>query len=336
MLSRVCGNKADVMHISEEYSKIRIQRAMGLAAVCLLLGTWLAACDSGMTGAPMIGKVDSWVIEHDDLRAHMAFMGLGNNPAALSPELRKAVLDELVQRRLITQKAEQMRIVLEPEELSREERALRGEMSDENFEHALSIQGLDYVQWRKVLADELLTRKVLELVITPQVKITASEIQAYYQSHIQEFNKNDSITAYHVVLPTKPLAMKVKKALSQGQNLNQVCYSLGITPPNQGLPGKLEKGHMPKKLEKQVFRLKKGAVGGPFASNYGFHVIMVVDKQTGGKKSLAEASENIQHRLSEERKMALAKKWLDNLYEKADIWYDPGFVKHGRLGANGS
>ena len=48
-----------------------------------------------------VANVDGQALLVEDFLAQTAFMGLGKDPQALSPDLRQAVLETLVRRRLV-------------------------------------------------------------------------------------------------------------------------------------------------------------------------------------------------------------------------------------------
>ena len=295
---------------------------------CLAALLMLAACKP-KTRSNVVLKVGGTEITKSEVRIQLAYMGLGGDPAALTPELRKAALDAVAQRYLLILEAREKGITLLPEELESEEFVLRGQMDEKTFEQALTEQGLEYYEWRKVLEGDLLARKMLDLVVSSQVRVSVEEIKDYYQHHQDEFKHQEQILAYHIVLPTKTLANKVRSSLKSGKELDDICRELGITAPDGGQSVWLEAGHMPQDFERRVFKIQPGQVSGPFKSEYGYHVFKVMQKRKSGTSSLAEASEIIQQRLTEERKQELAERWTNELNRKTEVWFNPDFLENG-------
>ncbi len=314
--------------MSDNFLNIRVGSALRTAWV--LLGLALVVACNQEPEVTTVLKVGDAKIGKQEVRLQMAYMGLGSDPGALTPELRKAALDSIAQRYLILQEAEKQKVSLEPEELEREEHLLRGQMEANDFERALAEQGLDYHQWRQILEEELLSRKMLDLAVTTKVRVSEDEIKAYYESHKEEFRHKERILAEHVVLPTKELANQVRSSLKSGKTLDEICQELGITPLNGGEAVWLEKGHMPEELERKLFRVRPGRVAGPYKSMYGYHVIKVDKKSEAGTSSLAQASESIERIIMDERKQELATRWINELNRKTEVWFDPEFIKNAR------
>jgi foldase protein PrsA len=299
-------------------------RPVLLALLCLLI----SSCSQDLETSTVL-KVGTLEIGKDEVRWQMAYMGLGAEPKALTPELRKAALDAVAQRYLIIKEAQQAGVKLEPEELDREEQILRGQLDEEVFEKSLRNQGLEYYQWRKIMEGELLCRKMLGIQVSSQIKITAEDIKTYYDQHNEDFKHKRQILALHIVLPTKSLAYKARNSLKSGKKLNKVCQELGITPLNDGEAVWLEVGHMPEALERKLFAVRANRVAGPYKSAYGYHVIKVLKKRKAGTSSLDQATERIRNLITDERKQELADRWLNELNRKTEVWFDPGFIKEG-------
>jgi parvulin-like peptidyl-prolyl isomerase len=284
------------------------------------------ACEDKAAYVPLVAKVAGREISREEFRVQAVFMGLGSDLAHFDQKLRQAVLESLVQRHLILAQAKSRQIRLEPEELEREERALRGGMGQDVFGQSLSAQGLEYSQWRQVLAETLLARKTLDLILAAKSQVSADEVRDYYAKHQEDFRHPAQIKAQHVVLPSLDLAQQLLKRVTSGEDLGVVAAELGVTLDNFGEPAWLSQGHMPEKLEAKIFALKPGALAGPYKSAYGFHVLRVLDKRPEGTISLAQAVSAIQRILSEKKKQILAENWLKELRDQSEVWLNNSFL----------
>jgi peptidyl-prolyl cis-trans isomerase C len=306
---------------------------LGLArSILLLAAVWLLASCGEPTHSSHVATVNDGPITVESYRAQMAFMGLGNDPTVLTPGLRRAVLETMARRKLVLDQAQAKGIRLEPEEMDREEASLRRGLSEEAFERTLAAQGIEYYDWRRVMSQEILVQKTLDLLITSQVHVSAEEVRGYYQEHRNEFRRPEQVLAQHVLMPSKELAQQLAERVLKGEDLGQAAAQLEAPLADDGEPSWLERGHMPPTLESKVFALEAGKVAGPLPSNYGFHVVRVLAKRPAMELDLAQAAEEIQRRISVQRKEAMASSLVEEMRASAKVWFDPGFEQSGKLG----
>lgn len=306
-----------------------------LACGLILLALTLAGACQKKSHSPDLASVDGQPILMEDFLAQSAFMGLGKDPTALTQDLRRAVLETLVRRRLVLNQAQAKSIRLEPEELDREEASLRRGLSEEAFDRSLMAQGIDYEEWRRVLSQEILTQKALELLLGGRVQISADEVRSYYQAHREDFRRPEQVLAQHVLMPSKDLAQGLVQRLAKGQDLGAASAELGVALAEDGEPTWLSRGHMPPALEDKIFSLEPGKLAGPLPSPYGFHVVRVLAKRAASELDLNQAAEEIQRQLSADKREAVAASFIEEMRAKARVEFDPRFEESGLLGDSG-
>lgn len=309
-------------------------RFLVLALVCLALSL-AAGCAQGPSPTE-VANVEGRSLALGDFLAQAAFMGLGKDPTALTPDLRQAVLETMVRRRLVLDQAEKKAIRLERDELDREEASLRRGLSEEAFELTLIAQGIEYEEWRRVLAEDLLMQKTLDLVMASQVQISPDEIRTYYEANRDQFEQPEQVLAQHALVPSKEMAQDLLNRLNQGQDMNQAAAAQGVSLPDDGEPIWLSRGHMPDSLEDKVFALSPGKLAGPLPSPYGFHVVRVLARRPARTLGLAQAAEEIQRLLAADKKERLAGEYIEQLRQKAKVHLNPEFAKSGKFGTAGS
>jgi parvulin-like peptidyl-prolyl isomerase len=311
-----------------------IQRLSWLVVICLVCALGPAACKQ-TTSSRSLATIDGKPISMADYRAQAAFMGLGGDPGNITPEMRKAVLESLVRQQLVSKRARELSIELMPEELTREEARLRRGLDQASFEASLAAQGISYGQWQKVLARELLIKKTLDLALASQIVVGADEVRQYYKEHKDQFNQPDQVLAQHAVLPTRELAKSLVERVAGGEDMVQAASDLGAPLADEGQPNWLSRGHMPEALEKRIFALAPGKLAGPMSSDYGFHVVRVLDKRPARKADLSQAAEKIQRRLAADKMEVLAEQWINDLRGQANLEFNQQFLESGRIGDSG-
>lgn len=300
-------------------------------ALCLAAALFLFLGCQGPAPDRPLAEVNGQPVSQAQFRARAAFMGLGSDPASLTPALRREVIESVVRTDLVLQRAKDLGIKLTPEELDREERALRQGLDEATFEHALVTQGSDYASWRKVLAREVLVKKTLDLVLSSQVQVSPQEVAAYFKAHRASFSRPERMLAQHVVLPSRKLAQELLSRVSAGEDMAHAAEALGASMAEGGDPIWLSRGHMPPQLEDKIFKLKPGSLSGPLASTYGWHVVRVLKKSPARQASLEQVAGDIQRRLVARKMEKLAASWVEDLRKGAKVSVDQDFVRQGRM-----
>jgi parvulin-like peptidyl-prolyl isomerase len=305
-------------------------RRTALAAAALL-ALLLAGCSSADQGAPAVAWVNGRAVTLDEFNSRAAFMGLGGDPSLLDPALRRAVVEDLIQRRLVLDDAQRQGIALEPGEVARREEAMLSELDPQALEHNLAIHGISRQEWRDELSHQLLMDKALLLILRPRARVSPEEIRAYYRRNRERFRRPEQILAQHALLPNRELAQKLVDQVRAGQDMSQAAAAMGAPLAEGGRLTWLSRGHMPSALEKKVFALEPGQLAGPLPSTYGFHVVLVQAKRPATELSLAQAAPEIQKSLAALRREELAVSFIEQLRSRAQVKYDQRFLEQGRF-----
>ena len=94
----------------------------------------------------------------------------------------------------------------------------------------------------------------------------------------KEFNQ---IAAQHILVRNAADAVKIKKAIDDGGDFEYYAqkYSLCPSGKNGGYLGYFSRGQMVPEFEKKAFSMKVGEVSSPIRTNFGWHIIRVLDKK---------------------------------------------------------
>ncbi|HDH88009.1 MAG TPA: hypothetical protein ENF36_08240 [Desulfobacteraceae bacterium] len=154
--------------------------------------------------------------------------------------------------------------------------------------------------------------KIAYLVLDPsdfldKVSITEKEISDYYELNQERFKNPKKIKARHILLKvspdasesenkeTKERALSLLKRLKNGEDFAALAkkYSQGPTASRGGDLGYFTRGKMVKPFEKLAFSLKKGEIGGPVKTRFGWHIIRVDDIKEATVKTFSEVRNQI-------------------------------------------
>ncbi len=148
----------------------------------------------------------------------------------------------------------------------------------------------------------------LQIILADQAKVadtiqvTDAQIQDYYNTHKDEYRTPERVHARHILLSTanKPKD-EVPKIQAQAEALLKQIKSGGdfaeLAKKNSQDPGSAQKGgdlgwvsrgQMVKNFEDAVFTLKPNEISNVVPTEYGFHIIQVLEKQPAHLQTLDE------------------------------------------------
>src|SRR5262249_33302610 len=128
----------------------------------------------------------------------------------------------------------------------------------------------------------------------------------------------------HIVASKRDKAERIRSLLDKGENFASVAQKYSESPDreNGGDLGYIARGDYPEIFEKACFALATGQTSDVIASEYGFHIFRVTDKQPSRQQTLPEVAADIARRLREEKATPRIKEWMDSLYSNKKITID--------------
>jgi len=181
--------------------------------------------------------------------------------AALA-QLRRQILDSLIDQVLIEQAAARENISVSAEQVEAEMARLIGD-NPAQFE-----------EWLK--ANDLTTD-------TFKVQLRRQLLSSAFQDHIvgAETPIVEQVRARHILLSSETEAMNVLLQLRSGANFSALAQQYSQdqnSKDNGGDLGFFPRGIMPEEIEAVAFGLAPGQVSGIVKSSFGYHIIEVVEK----------------------------------------------------------
>jgi len=140
-----------------------------------------------------------------------------------------------------------------------------------------------------------------------QTKVTDDELKAYYQQHIDEYKVQNRVHVEHILFKTvgktdaevaeiQKKAEDVLKKAKSGSNFEELAkqYSEDTSKDKGGDIGWIGEGQTVAAFQQSAFSLPKGAISDLVKTEYGFHIIKVLDKEVARTKSFDEVRAEIE------------------------------------------
>jgi peptidyl-prolyl cis-trans isomerase SurA len=284
-----------------------------LAVIILLLaGTLTAGTALAQTKTieEIVARVNADIILKSELEGRKAQIraqlaepeprGAGLTGAQLEQaytDQSKGALRDLIDEALLLQMAREMGLSAQLEVLRTMER-LRQERkheTTESLEKEIVDAGYNLADFKKDIETRYLTSQVIQREVYSRVIVTTEEMRKYYDENVKSFDRPAGlrireISIYTENRPPEEIASQRKKAeealaaVKKGDEFGEVAAKMSESPTAQegGDLGFLAKGELAPVLEEAAMKLDKGQTSDILTLPYGFVILKVEDKHTGG------------------------------------------------------
>jgi len=143
--------------------------------------------------------------------------------------------------------------------------------------------------------------------------ISPQDVENYYNSNVQQFQTPEQVRASHILLKTdgkneadvrKQAEDILKQAKAPGADFAALAKKYSEDDGSKENGGDLDyfpKGRMVPEFEQAAFSMQPGQISDLVKSQFGFHIIKVVDHKPATTRSLDEVRAQIQETLSNQR-----------------------------------
>ena len=273
---------------SKKVSPMRSLSTSSLTTLALIAALGLAACnnkDAG-TGAT-VATVNGQAIKESQVTAQLAQIP-ANVLQGHEAEARKQIIDAIIQQDLLAQAADKAKV-----------------SSNQTYKDQLAASE------KQLAVNELLAQKVSE-TITP-----AALQQAY------DATKNQlafpAVKAKHILVPTEQQALDIIKIASPA-NFDQMAkqYSKGPSAENGGELGWFRREAMIPEFATVAFNTPVNTVAKqPVKTQFGWHVILVEDRQQSYVPPLDQVSQQLKNQLAQ----TVVQGYMQDLRKNAKVEY---------------
>ena len=172
------------------------------------------------------------------------------------------------------------------------------------------------------LKKELLINRLLELTLDKDLAVSKEEIKQFYDNNREAFILDeDMVHAYHILVDTKKEARTVRKRIRGGESFDVLIKEIKQdTLANDWDLGYFSKSEVIPEISKVVFSLSEGATSLPIKSDFGYHVVKLIDKQKKGEvKNFETVKEEIRLKLQTKKKQERYQRFLLQMKSKFKI-----------------
>ena len=206
-----------------------------------------------------------------------------------------------------------------------------------------SFEGTEFISLDEIKAHyeenkptyRLPERRQIEYLLADTSKLRATfqptdeEMQDYYGDNRSEFQVQEQVQAAHILFKTagespesvqkiRQKAQKVLEEAKAGKDFAQLArqHSEDGSGANGGDLGFFGRGRMVPEFERAAFGLAKGEISNLVTTQFGFHIVKVLEKQAARTQAFDEVKGLIESSLTSEKAEAAARDLADKAYRQ--------------------
>lgn len=242
------------------------------------------------------------------------------NDYVLGMQLRDK-LDVLVETILITQQAAKMKIEVGEHEVEAVVDGIKKQnlISDLQLKEQLQKDGISYKDFMDGIRKSLIRNRVLARVVAPELYLDENKLRDFYKQNIDEY-KQSEFRLQHILVsaqrndaPTR--AQQAYKLLQDGQAFESVAreFSDDASAADGGNIGNMRQEELMPELKDAISLLLPGSFSHPVRSQYGFHIIKLIQAKKAETLPFETIRERIRERLVQVESDRRYKEYIEKL-----------------------
>ena len=237
-------------------------------------------------------------------------------------EFKRSLLSSMIDQILIRQAAEERGITVADEEIDEQIDNIRMQVDD--LDAALAEANMTMDDLRQQLSDQLVHQKLVEDLDTGET-ITDAEIESYYEANIARFTESASQHAAHILFDPddRETAERVLAEARAGADFGELAEEYSKDPGSAARGGDLgwsdpSRPYVPE-FEAALAELEPGEISDLIETDFGWHIITVIDAREESTQPLSEARSTIEQMIGQQRSTDVFQAFLAEIREAAEI-----------------
>ncbi len=286
---------------------------MRQAVLCFTLVA-VVACTSDQAADKerrIVARVNGAAIYLDEFQREYRRLQLddadGGLPSLATIQAQKAaLLDSLIERRLLSALAEKHHVVVGIDEVEAAYQRLRSGWDEQELDALLTEKDMMPAELKRELRETLAIQRYLREHVYARLAVTDEEITAFVETHPEVQVAPEEVRAQQIVVKTEEKANDLLRQIKAGLPFEQAAINQSLSPEakNGGDLGFFTRGSMPTIFDQVCFTLKIGEVSPVVASDYGFHLFKVIDRRPETLRPVDQVRQEVERRLRVEKEQA--------------------------------
>lgn len=227
----------------------------------------------------------------------------------LENKLKRNALDKIIDQQILVQASRKVAIA-DIEKMAGEKlESMKGKFaSEEEFQQYLKAKGMTTKSLMTSTKQRIRMNEYLKSQGLAEPHVSEEEIKKFYEQGKDGFKRKESVMVSHILVrvtkdaepaerqKARERAKDLRRRIVAGKDFAEIAgkYSdCARTKQAGGDLGYIKKGFMPPVFDEVAFTLKMGEVSEVIETEFGYHIIKVVDKKPAGYVPLADVKDFI-------------------------------------------
>ncbi len=255
----------------------------------------------------------------DQLRKFLSTKYKGREFEKIYRSERKRVLDNLIDKKLMLEKAKEEGINADEElKIAMKNMARQYKYSTvKELENAMAKQGINIEEWKENAKENILQQKLVQKEIDLNIKVTEGEIRSYYESHRDEFSTQNRWELKALKIEKgkefEEKKAKIDKLLKEKGFEEAVRLSAPPFNSTGGKLGNVSKEELRPEFLNGIREKKDGEITGWIETEDGWYRLKVVRFFPSKTEKLEEVRNKIEKKIFSQKRKKKIKEFIEKL-----------------------
>jgi len=255
-------------------------------------------------------------------------------PENLQDQVRTEVLNQMIGRELIYQQTQKSGIEVDSAQVDKELAAIKERFGDaEAYQAALNKMNMTEGRLKDQIVERTAIRSFIEKEIVSKIQVSEDEANTFYKDNPNYFQRPEEVHAQHILIKSnkeddekkkeasRQELMKIKKRIEAGEDFGELAKAHSQCPSaqNGGDLGSFGRGKMVPAFEEVAFGLKANEVSDIVETQFGYHLIKVLEHRQASTVELEEARPRIVANLRNQKIQSEVNTYVEKLRGEAKI-----------------
>lgn len=246
--------------------------------------------------------------------------------------LRRGLLEQLIERKMLLQEAKRLDITLSKRETESRIALLMDGMDETHFFQYLSEQKIDKADWEKATRENLLIEKLLKQLSYESdekaLRVSDETIRAYYENNREQWHVGERLKLKQIIVDNEEKAQTLRETLLKGADFDEVAqlHSIQTQSENGKIPQYLTREELPMAFD-PLFQSDLGAISEVIKTPYGYHLVMIEEKQAEQILPFQEIEEKLNQTLLNRKRERVYSEWIEKLRRRTEVRINEELLK---------
>ncbi len=250
-------------------------------------------------------------------------------------QLKSSILANIINTEMFLRQAKKENVTIDSAKVDERIALIKKNFpSEEAFEKMLKERGSSIETVKKNLTNGMIIQALINKNILSKINITEAQAREFYDKNQLQFESKEMVRASHILVKISKdaktdekekafeKAQALRKKLDDGSDFAKMAEAESDDPGSAikgGDLGFFERGRMVPEFEKAAFETEPGKISPLVQTQFGYHILKVIEKKQAGMRPFDEVKERIQAQLKRQKSDVQVKDYIEKLKKEMNV-----------------